>query len=108
MPLSYEEWKKKYAPHDSGQDYDLVAAWQKGLVPTNGHFPDTFKFPNHPTFSVESRFYQPGLPAGRWEGETFIPMSATGAAQWQQQVQPPPGTLGAPQPPPGYQREIFK
>ena len=106
MPPSYEEWKKKHAPKDSGKDYDLVAAWQKGLVPQNGHFPDTYKFPNHPTFSVESKYFQPGMPAGRWEGETFIPMSAQAAAQFGQ-VQPPPGTLGA-MPPPGYRREIGK
>ena len=84
MPsLSYVEWKAKYAPHDSGKDYDLVAAWQAGITPNNNsHFPDTFKFPDHPRFSIESKYWRPGLPAGRWEGENYIPMSPLVAEQW--------------------------
>jgi hypothetical protein len=80
--MTYEEWKQKYAPHDSGRDYDLKAAWEAGLTPTNGHFPDTFKKPNHPTFSIESKFWKPGMAAGRWEGEKYIPMTPEQAKEW--------------------------
>lgn len=81
--LTFEQWKSKYAPNDSGYDYDLRGAYEAGLVPgENGHFSDLFKKPNHPTFSIESKYYKPGLPAGRWEGEKYIRMSAQEAADY--------------------------
>jgi len=74
--LQFKGWKKKYAPRDSGADYDLRGAFKSGLTPNpdTGHWPDTFKKPNHPTFSVESQYAKdrPDL-AGRWEGEKYIP-----------------------------------
>lgn len=72
----YILWKKKYAPNDSGEDYDLRGAFKAGLVPdeNTGHWPDTFKKPNHPTFSVESQYAQYGNP-GSWEGNQFMPAS---------------------------------
>jgi len=84
--MTFEEWKAKYAPHDSGQDYDLRGAWEAGLIPgPDQHFPDTFKKPNHPTFSIESKYWKPGMAAGRWEGEQYIPMSAAEATEWVKQ-----------------------
>ena len=80
--LPFALWKQKYAPHDSGKDYDLYGAFRAGVVPTNQHFPDTFKLPNHPTFSIESVYWRPGMPAGRWEGEKFIPMDAAEAKRF--------------------------
>jgi hypothetical protein len=72
----FQAWKQKYAPRDSGEDYDLRGAFASGVRPdpASGHWPDTFKKPNHPTFSVESQYAKdaPEL-AGRWQGETFIP-----------------------------------
>ena len=72
----YQEWKVQWAPDDSGWDYDLRGAWQAGLEPdpASGHWPDEFKKPNHPTFSVESRFAKdfPQL-AGTWEGQVYVP-----------------------------------
>ncbi len=72
----FRSWKSRYAPKDSGEDYDLRGAFKAGLVPDpeTGHWPDTFKKPNHPTFSVESQ-YAPQAPemAGRWNGESFVP-----------------------------------
>lgn len=72
-------WKKQYAPRDSGVDYDLRGAFDAGLTPDpeTGHWPDTFKKPNHPTFSVESKYAKnrPDL-AGRWSGpnhDVYIP-----------------------------------
>lgn len=42
------------------------------------HFPDTYKQPTHPTFSIESQYANKryGInpkEVGHWEGETFIP-----------------------------------
>lgn len=74
----YQEWKKQYAPNDSGYDYDLRGAFLKGYFPSadNGHFPDEFKKPNHPTFSNQSKFAKqyPDL-AGKWaeDNTTYIP-----------------------------------
>jgi len=72
----FQKWKAVYAPNDSGSDYDLRGAFKAGLKPNeNHHWPDTFKKPNHPTFSVESK-YAVGADrakAGHWMGETFVP-----------------------------------
>lgn len=71
----FQEWKAVTAPNDSGADYDLRGAFKAGLAPgTDGHWPDTFKKPNHPTFSVESIYAadRPDL-AGKWEGDSFVP-----------------------------------
>lgn len=75
---NFQAWKTKYAPNDSGADYDLRGAFKAGLTPdaATGHWPDTFKKPNHPTFSNESQ-YAKDMPdkAGHWEGDKFIPPS---------------------------------
>lgn len=72
----FASWKKRYAPKDSGKDYDLRGAFKAGLKPdkNTGHWPDTFKKPNHPTFSVESKYAKDEpSKAGTWKGETYIP-----------------------------------
>ena len=78
----YQEWKKKNAPNDSGQDYDLRGAYKAGVEPDpqTGHMPDTYKKPNHPTFSNESQYSKdrPDL-AGQWTGpnhDQFVPPAA--------------------------------
>jgi len=74
----FQDWKQKFAPNDSGADYDLRGAYKAGLEPdaTTGHWPDTFKKPNHPTFSDQSMYAKdrPDL-AGHWaeDGKTYIP-----------------------------------
>ncbi len=72
----FSSWKKTYAPKDSGEDYDLRGAYKSGLKPDKktGHWPDTYKKPNHPTFSNQS-IYAKDAPdkAGSWKGETYIP-----------------------------------
>ena len=74
--LKFQAWKNVNAPKDSGADYDLRGAFKAGLSPSqNGHWPDTYKKPNHPTFSNES-IYATGAnaaKAGKWEGEKYIP-----------------------------------
>lgn len=70
----FQAWKQRYAPNDSGADYDLRGAFKAGITPSsNGHWPDTFKKPNHPTFSNESK-YASGAPdrAGRWVRDRYI------------------------------------
>lgn len=82
-------WKARYAPDDSGVDYDLRGAFKSGLEPDpgTGHWPDAFKKPNHPTFSVESQ-YAGAAPerAGRWAGrdrESYVPAWRARAADAQ-------------------------
>jgi hypothetical protein len=72
---AFAKWMKLFAPQDSGEDYDFRGAFKAGYKPgTDGHWPDTFKKPNHPTFSIESIYAldRPQL-AGRWKGEQYIP-----------------------------------
>ena len=75
----FQVWKAIYAPNDSGADYDLRGAFKSGVKPAaNGHWPDTFKKPNHPTFSIESQYAvgEDRARAGRWAGpnhDIFVP-----------------------------------
>lgn len=50
------------------QDYDLRGAWKGGAVKApNGHLPDTWKKPNHITFSDGSIYHgQDGKMGGKW------------------------------------------
>lgn len=72
----FQQWRAaNVRPDDTGSDYDFRGAFLAGIKPApNGHWPDTYKKPNEPTFSNESIYAarRPDL-AGRWEGETFIP-----------------------------------
>lgn len=74
--VRFQDWKGKNAPKDSGQDYDLRGAFLNNVTPDSktGHWPDTFKKPNHPTFSDQSMYAgeRPDL-AGRWQGDVYIP-----------------------------------
>jgi hypothetical protein len=55
---------------DSGYDYDLRGFYKKynTLTPesTNGHLTDEFKTIIHPTFSIESRYYNNQPYAVNW------------------------------------------
>lgn len=71
-------------------DYDLRGAW-KGMVTgqiqpsPNGHLPDTFKKPNHITFSNESIYSSEDMPGGSWvplEGGRFMFMPSQYNAQF--------------------------
>lgn len=68
---AYQTWAVANGRERDTEDYDMRGAWKEGVgQAANGHFPDTYKKPNHPTFSVESKYATPD--AGRWEGDTFI------------------------------------
>lgn len=72
----FQAWKKRFAPNDSGADYDLRGAFKAGLKPgADGHWPDTFKKPNHETFSDESKYARgdDARKAGHWNGDNFSP-----------------------------------
>lgn len=70
----YQKWKERYAPDDSGADYDLRGAFKANVTPdpASGHWPDTYKKPNHPTFSDESVYAKQGNP-GKWESGKYVP-----------------------------------
>jgi hypothetical protein len=93
--VQFGVWKQQYAPNDSGEDYDLRGAFKAGFRPDEGgHWPDTFKKPNHPTFSNESQYAQYGAP-GKWDQDRYVtPQEVSGGEmnrilQGQQRNAPP-------------------
>jgi len=63
----YRQWAEQTGRGRDEADYDMRGAWLSGAGQgQNGHFPDTFKKPNHPTFSDESRYSTPANPGGHW------------------------------------------
>lgn len=48
-------------------DYDLRGAWLANAeAASNGHLPDTWKKPNEPTFSTQSKYNTPDMTGGAW------------------------------------------
>lgn len=65
----FNKWMNKEGRAGDLYDYDLRGAWKDNAKETsNGHLPDTYKKPNHPTFSEESK-YSKDMPAGKWTVE---------------------------------------
>lgn len=49
------------------RDYDLRGFYQsQGQLSENNHASDTFKKPNHPTFSNQSMYSTPEMQGGKW------------------------------------------
>jgi len=78
---TYQNWLNKNGVSDfdkegNGYDYDYKGAFLAGINRDggNGHFPDTFKKPNHETFSNESQYANmvKDLPKGHWDGDNFV------------------------------------
>lgn len=65
--IEYAQWLGNRNPKDI-QDYDIQGAFLSGAQQApNGHGPDTFKKPNHPTFSTESQYHgAAGYQGGQW------------------------------------------
>lgn len=71
----YQEWVAKMTKEqgrDVGadtRDYDMQGFYKSGQAQAgNGHFPDTFKKPSHPTFSTESKYSGvDGQVGGEWK-----------------------------------------
>ncbi len=80
-PKEQSQYNQKFSPGDS-YDYDMQG-WFKANPDANPnepgvHYPDTFKKPNHPTFSDESQYHGvDGFQGGSWGKENgkdyFIP-----------------------------------
>ena len=77
----YQAWRSMLPkPLQYEGDYDLRGYWLdpntvKDDIKNGQHFTDTYKKPNHPTFSVESK-YAVGdniWKAGSWDGDKFTP-----------------------------------
>lgn len=75
---SYQLWKQSLPQQlQSEADYDLRGYYQEhGTEDTDGHLTDKYKKPNHPTFSVESKYYKKGMWAGKLDedGNFKIPL----------------------------------
>lgn len=74
----YRKWRQ--SQKDSGEDYDLSGYWlnhhRESSFGQPGHGPDTYKKPNHPTFSSESIYHNiKGNKGGEWKtagGKTYF------------------------------------
>lgn len=64
----FQAFAKSLGQRGSTYDYDLRGAFKAGAgQAANGHFPDTFKKPNHPTFSKDSKYSGvDGFQGGAW------------------------------------------
>lgn len=60
----FAKWAGKRA--GDTQDYDLRGFFAAGGQNSSGHLPDTYKKPNHPTFSNESQYSTPEQTGGQW------------------------------------------
>ena len=66
-PEQEAEFQREHPDARDLYDYDLRGAWLSGATKAeNGHLPDTFKKPNHPTFSVESQYSRGPMIGGKW------------------------------------------
>ena len=76
---AFLKWKATLPTRlQSEKDYDLRGFWLENpnwsADSPEAHMTDKFKLPNHPLFSVESTYYKPGMKAGYWKGEKYIPL----------------------------------
>lgn len=79
----FQQWAKDSGREGDVYDYDLRGAWKASAEEAgNGHLPDTFKKPNHPTFSTDSQYSgKGGATGGTWgkraDGKWTFDASAT-------------------------------
>lgn len=80
--IAYQVDKSQYRPWDTGYDYDLRGFYNQygTLAPqaTNGHLTDEYKYPVHPTFSVESNYYNGQPYAVDWNKSIWRTLSERG------------------------------
>ena len=63
----FQVWAEKAGRARDVYDYDLRGAWKDNATKAmKGHLPDTYKKPNHPTFSQESVYAKTVGGAGSW------------------------------------------
>lgn len=64
---------KKGIPYNDKLDYDYYSFYKNnGNGDIKNHFPDTYKRPNHETFSNESIYSIPENKGGHWDEKDFI------------------------------------
>lgn len=66
---AYQGWAKANNRQNDSFDYDMRGAWKANVsAGANEHYPDTYKKPNHPTFSNQSMYSGPhtGYAGGTW------------------------------------------
>lgn len=71
----FQAWAEKTGRARDVYDYDLRGAWKDNAkAAMNGHLPDTYKKPNHPTFSQESVYAKKVGGAGAWaqQGKKWV------------------------------------
>ena len=83
----YQKWAKENKREKDTYDYDMRGAWKSGVGQAdNGHFPDTYKKPNHPTFSDESQYHgKDDNEGGKWsekDGRTQFKPGKTNKQYW--------------------------
>lgn len=68
-PVEETQFQKQFPDPRSTADYDMRGAWKAGATQgANGHLPDTWKKPNHITFSNESIYHGvDGNQGGQWQ-----------------------------------------
>lgn len=97
----FQQWVAQTGRDGDLRDYDLRGAWKSDAQQaSNGHLPDTWKKPNHPTFSDESQYSTKDSPGGKWKEEkggrwSFTPsavnlrnLGVAGLKQYFQQSEP--------------------
>lgn len=74
-PDKEADFQKQFPDAHDTQDYDMRGAFKAGIKPDErGHLPDTYKKPNHITFSDESVYSgKDGNKGGKWgkDGDTW-------------------------------------
>lgn len=80
---AFQAWVAKSGHAADLYNYDMRGVFKKGVKQTdNGHYPDTYKKPNHPTFSDESIYSGPQIQGGKWL-QTVPPSKENPEGQWQ-------------------------
>lgn len=86
---AYQKWAQEKSAargfNVDSSDYDMRGYWKEhgqGKTPEGDeHYPDTYKLPTHPTFSVESKYSTAANPGGQWvEGANGQKMFIAGPA----------------------------
>lgn len=83
---AYQKWKQTLPKNLQYEgDYDLRGFYKDNpnfnVANPEQHLTDKYKKPNHPTFSVESKYYKEGMPAGTWDGDTYVPINRENKTQ---------------------------
>lgn len=81
---AFQTWRgQNVNPQDPGSDYDFRGAFLANMAPDpqNGHWRDTYKKPNEPTFSDQSVYAkdEPGL-VGHWNADQYVGPQSKGTS----------------------------